>query len=118
MFESELREEQKMLRELQYNVRRVISIYERNLQTIIKNFSKVDGAAEKEIEKLLKELDANINDMIKSFIKSADAKLKDYQKIIDEEEKKALEYFEDYKNRNAREFNSTLDSLIMFKGEL
>jgi len=118
MFESELREEQKMLRELQDNVRRVISAYERNLQTINKNFSKVDGVAEKEIEKLLKELETNIKDMIKSFRKSADAEMKDYQKMIDEEEKKALKYLEDYKNRSISEFNNTLDSLIMSKGEL
>ena len=38
--------------------------------------------------------------------------------VLDEEEKKALKYFEDYKNRIVREFNNTLDSLIMFKGEL
>lgn len=65
----------------------VILTYERNLQTINKSFSKVDGVAEKEIEKLLKELEANFKYMIKFPRKSADARLKDYQKMIDEEGK-------------------------------
>jgi len=74
-------------REFQNNARMVILTYERNLQTINKSFSKVDGVAEKEIEKLLKELEANFKYMIKFPRKSADARLKDYQKMIDEEGK-------------------------------
>lgn len=60
MFEQELREEQRSLQSLSNEIRQIISQYDTRMRDLRKQFDKVNGTAEKQIEDMLNEFNNNI----------------------------------------------------------
>ena len=53
MFELELQEEKRTLKELQLNIQRLIRDYENRLKLLQREFSKTDKVAEKQIDEMI-----------------------------------------------------------------
>ena len=118
MFETELKDEEKAIRDLQNNVRRVIFGYESQLKTIQNDFSKVNGVAEQKIDDLISELEKNIETMLKDFKKSVSDQGKEYKEMISKQEQETLKALEYYKKNAYSTYKSKLASLFVVKGEL
>lgn len=118
MFENELREEEKAIRELQNNVRGVILNYESQLKTIQRDFSKVNGVTEKKIDDLILELEKSVETMLKDFKKSVSNQDKEYKEMISKQEQETLKTLEDYKKNAYSTYKFKLENLFVVKGEL
>ena len=118
MFDKELRDAKSSLNDLKSKVERLISSHESNLKAISKDYQKVDGYAEKEIDSILNELENNVNKMIKEFKKSIEKQESDIKKEIDDLETNIISYLKDYKENAKKEFDSKITSFCTVRGEL
>ena len=118
MFEKELKEEERTLNNLSSNVRKVISRYESELKDLQKQFDKIEGSAEKEIEADLQRLKDELDKLCKDIEKETESNLKESKKSIDKQEESALSKISDYQDRCKEQFDQIALSMRIVKGEL
>ena len=82
MFDSELRNEENALRNLQYEIQQLIRNYESELKTLEKDFSKVDKVAEKQIDELFSRLEEEVNETINEAKHASEHKLMNTRKLL------------------------------------
>lgn len=118
MFESELREEQRNLQRLTNEICQITSRYDSHLRDLKRQFDKVNGSAEKQIQQLIAEFKANIDSIIKDFERQIDKDLSMQRNSISEQESNAIRYLHEYKDKCERDYLLKAKSLVATKGEL
>ena len=118
MFDNELRECRNQLNDLQRKIERLISNYESSLKSLNREFQKVDGVAEKQIDEMLATLEKDITNLIKDYRRTIDQQSTAIKKEIDKQEQEALSYLEAYKKKMRPDFDDKVSTLCLVKGEL
>ncbi|AKF40964.1 hypothetical protein MCANPG14_02296 [Mycoplasmopsis canis PG 14] len=116
MFDSELREQQRQLRDISYKIQSKINLHERELAALQKKYDNANGRVEEKIDSLLKNFNNDINNNVLKLKKVLSEILKTYEKDILQIEENILQNINEARIEFDDKYNEKLNELILFKG--
>ena len=118
MFEEELKNEKKTLDTLSRNMDSIQRRYLSKAEELKRQFDKIDGSAEEEIENAISSLKKELEKICSDLQNELDNNLKENKKTFSQLEKSALDQIQDYRKKCEKDFEKAALSMMIVKGEL